>query len=79
MKLVMMKRGGQRGDVAVNVDRITYVASTPGPYTDIYFGDFHVTVDGTFHQVCARLSGEAATAAPAPEGGPARNWFQQRS
>jgi hypothetical protein len=79
LKLVIMKRGGQRGDVAVNVDRITYVASTPGPYTDIYFGDFHVTVDGTFHQVCARLSGEAAGAASAPEGSPARNWFQQRS
>jgi hypothetical protein len=79
-----MKRGGQRGDVAVNVDRITYVASTPGPYTDIYFGDFHVTVDGTFHQVCARLSGEAPpisapAAAPGGDGSMPRNWFQQRT
>jgi hypothetical protein len=83
--LVIMKRGGQRGDVAVNVDRITYVASTPGPYTDIYFGDFHVTVDGTFHQVCARLAGNAAPVAPAAaaatagDGGVPRNWFQQRT
>jgi hypothetical protein len=75
-----MKRGGQRGDVAVNVDRITYVASTPGPYTDIYFGDFHVTVDGTFHQICARLAGEAAAAAAATGDAAApRSWFQQRS
>ena len=77
MKLVMMKRGGQRGDVAVNVDRVTYVAATPGPYTDIYFGDFHVTVEGTFHQVCARLSNEAPLA-PTAEGGAPRNWYQQR-
>ena len=81
MRLVILKRGGQRGDVAVNVDRITYVASTPGPYTDIYFGDFHVTVDGTFHQICTRLSAEApapATASSVPDGGPPRNWFQQK-
>ena len=77
MKLVILKRGGQRGEVAVNVDRITYVAATPGPYTDIYFGDFHVTVEGTFHQVCARLSNEAPVVAPAESGAP-RNWFQQR-
>jgi hypothetical protein len=73
-----MKRGGQRGEVAVNVDRITYVAATPGPFTDIYFGDFHVTVEGTFHQVCARLSCEAPVAGSAPEGGVPRSWFQQR-
>jgi hypothetical protein len=86
LKLVILKRGGQRGDVAVNVDSITYVAWTPGPYTDIYFGDVHVTVDGTFQQVCARLSGEpAAAAAPATaaagpgDGGVPRNWFQQRT
>lgn len=79
MKLVIMKRGGQRGELAVNVDRITYVAATPGPYTDIYFGDYHVTVEGTFHQVCARLNSEMPTAAAAaPEGGSPRNWFQQR-
>jgi hypothetical protein len=73
-----MKRGGQRGEVAVNVDRVTYVAATPGPFTDIYFGDFHVTVEGTFHQVCARLSGDAPPSASAPEGSVSRNWFQQR-
>lgn len=79
MKLVIMKRGGQRGDVAVNVDRITYVAATPGPYTDIYFGDFHVTVEGSFQQVCARLSSEAAVVAPAADGNAPRNWFQQKA
>ncbi len=76
MKLVIMKRGGQRGEVAVNVDRVTYVAATPGPFTDIYFGDFHVTVEGTFQQVCARLSVDAAVAAPNSD--TPRNWFQQR-
>jgi hypothetical protein len=81
LKLVIMKRGGQRGDIAVNVDRITHVASTPGPFTDIYFGEHQITVEGTFHQVCARLAGEGAYAAgpgPGSEGAPARSWFQQR-
>jgi hypothetical protein len=82
LKLVIMKRGGQRGDVAVNCDAITHVASTPGPFTDIYFGDHQITVEGTFQQVCMRLSMQAAPApaasAPPPEGGPPRNWFQQR-
>ena len=86
MKLVIMKRGGQRGDVAVNCDAITHVASTPGPFTDIYFGDHQITVEGTFQQVCMRLSLQAgpgaapapASAPAAPDGGPPRNWFQQR-
>jgi hypothetical protein len=78
VKLVIMKRGGQRGDVAVNVDRVTYVASTPGPFTDIYFGDYHVTVEGTFQQVCARLSAQTSAAPPPVEGSPPRNWFQHR-
>ena len=82
MKLVIMKRGGQRGDVAVNCDAITHVASTPGPFTDIYFGDHQITVEGTFQQVCMRLSMQAgpapAAAAPTPDGGAPRNWFQQR-
>lgn len=78
MKLVIMKRGGQRGEVAVNVDRITYVAATPGPFTDIYFGDFHVTVEGTFQQVCARLSAEAAVVPPAQDTNTPRSWFQQK-
>ena len=82
MKLVIMKRGGQRGDVAVNCDAITHVASTPGPFTDIYFGDHQITVEGTFQQVCMRLSMQggpapAGTASPA-EASPTRNWFQQR-
>lgn len=79
MRLVIMKRGGQRGDIAVNVARITHVASTPGPFTDIYFGEHHVTVEGNFHQVCTRLSGEVAPPATAPGGAEARSWFQQRS
>ena len=79
MKLVIMKRGGQRGEIAVNVDRVTYVAATPGPFTDIYFGDFHVTVEGSFHQVCARLSNEPPPLTAPADGGPPRNWFQQRS
>jgi hypothetical protein len=82
LKLVIMKRGGQRGDVAVNCDLITHVASTPGPFTDIYFGDHQITVEGTFQQVCMRLSMQAAPAPASaqtkPEDAPSRNWFQQR-
>jgi hypothetical protein len=74
-----MRRGGQRGEIAVNVERITHVAATPGPFTDIYFGEHQVTVEGTFHQVCNRLNGEAAAAGMAQDPGIPRNWYQQRS
>ena len=53
-----MKRGGQPGSIAINPDRVTHVRSSLGPFTDVYFGEHHVSVEGTFEQVVAKLSGE---------------------
>ena len=62
MALVVMKRGGQPGNIAINPDLVTYVRSASGPFTDIHFGEHHVSVEGSFEQVVAKLSGEAAAA-----------------
>ncbi len=58
IRLVVMKRGGQPGEVAINPARVTHVGSALGPYTDIWFGDQRIAVEGSFRQVVARLTGE---------------------
>lgn len=58
MTLVVMKRGGQPGNIAVNPELVTYVRSSSGPFTDIHFGEHHVSVEGSFEQVVARLTGQ---------------------
>ncbi len=50
MPLVIMKRGGQPGNIAINTELVTYVRSSSGPFTDIHFGEHHVSVEGTFEQ-----------------------------
>lgn len=68
MTLIVMKRGGQPGNIAINPDRVTYVRSSLGPFTDIHFGEHHVSVEGSFEQVVARLSGQVdAAAQPVPK------------
>lgn len=57
-RFVVMKRGGQPGSIAINPDKVTYIRSALGPFTDIHFGEHHVSVEGTFEQVIARLSGQ---------------------
>ena len=58
MTLVVMKRGGQPGNIAINPELVTYVRSSSGPFTDIHFGEHHVSVEGSFEQVVARLTGQ---------------------
>jgi purine nucleoside phosphorylase len=53
-----MKRGGQPGNIAINPQLVTYVRSSSGPFTDIHFGEHHVSVEGTFDQVVAKLLGD---------------------
>jgi hypothetical protein len=57
LKLIVMKKGGEPGEIAINPDRVTYVRTASGPFTDIYFGEHRVTVEGTFAQVVAKLTG----------------------
>ena len=74
MKLVVMKKGGEPGEVAINPDMVTHVRAASGPFTDIYFGEHRVAVEGAFHQVVARLGG-IPDQSDAP---PAKNWFPAR-
>ena len=68
LKLVIMKRGGEPGEVAINPDLVTHVRATSGAFTDIHFGEYRIAVEGTLHQVIARLasSAEQPSSAPAP-------------
>ena len=56
-KLVVMKKAGEPGDVAVNPHQVTHVRAA-GPFTDIWFGETRVAVEGVFAHVVARLSGD---------------------
>ncbi len=75
MNLIVMKKGGEPGEVAINVDRVTHVRSAAGPFTDIYFGEHRVAVEGSFRQVVDRLAGlDSAPAEPVPD----KNWRLMR-
>jgi hypothetical protein len=74
VKLIVMKKGGEPGDVAINPDKVTHVRTASGPFTDVYFGEHRVAVEGTFAQVVARLTEQVETSdAPA-----AKSWFPAR-
>ena len=55
MRLIVMKKGGQPGKVAINPELVTEVRSSSGPFTDIYFGAHYVAVEGAFDNVIALL------------------------
>ena len=59
--LVIMKKGGEPGEIAINPEMVTYVRQTPGQFTDIYFGEHRIAVEGTFRQVVERLTGAGGT------------------
>lgn len=65
LQLILMKRGGQPGYIAINPERVTYVCSPSGPFTDIHFGEHKVAVEGSFNEVVAKLSGDALPQQPA--------------
>jgi len=73
VKLIVMKKGGEPGQVAINPDKVTHVRTASGPFTDIYFGEHRVAVEGTFSQVVARLTGQAEETDSA-----AKSWFPAR-
>ena len=75
MKLIVMKKGGEPGEVAINPDRVTHVRAAPGSFTDIYFGEHRVAVEGSFAQVVARLSGQSDVPESAAA---AKSWFPAR-
>ena len=64
--MIVLKRGGQPGSIAINPALVTYVRSSSGPFTDIHFGEHHVSVEGSFEQVVARLTGDWQAARQPP-------------
>jgi hypothetical protein len=67
VKLVVLKKGGEAGEVAINPDLVTHVRSAAGPFTDVWFGAHRVSVEGSFRSVLAALSAERPTEAPGTE------------
>jgi hypothetical protein len=74
VKLIVMKKGGEPGQIAINPAKVTHVRTASGPFTDIYFGEHRVAVEGTFAQVVARLTDQSE----AEEGPSSRSWFPAR-
>jgi hypothetical protein len=76
VKLVVFRKGGEPGEVAINPEHVSHVRTASGPFTDIYIGEQRVAVEGTFSQVIARLSGGAEPAAgPPPQ---VKSWLATR-
>ena len=66
-RFVTMKRGGQPGKVAINVDMVTDVRSSAGAFTDVYCGAHQITVEGSFESVLALLTGASLLQQRKPE------------
>ena len=73
-KLVIMKKGGEPGEIAINPEMVTYVRQTPGQFTDIYFGEVRIAVEGTFRQVVDKLTGAGGSGVQGGNPG-ARQWI----
>jgi hypothetical protein len=67
VKFVVMRSGGEPGEVAINADLVTHVRSASGPFTDIYFRDHRVAVHGNFADVVKRLEYAAARPGQVPD------------
>lgn len=72
MRLVIMKKAGEPGKIAVNPDRVTHLRSGPGNFVDLFFGEVKVAVEGTFEDVCNRLCGEQVAVRNRD---PSKDWF----
>jgi hypothetical protein len=73
-KLIVMKKAGEPGEVAVNPDRVTHVRAA-GPFTDIWFGETRVAVEGAFAHVLARLNGDDLPFSQPLQPPPPKNWL----
>jgi hypothetical protein len=69
-----MKKGGESGEIAINPALVTYVRSTPGQFTDIYFGEHRIAVEGTFRQVVDKLCAADGVGTEGQQG-QARTWL----
>lgn len=54
-KLVVLRKGGG-GKVAINPEKVAFVRSATGAFTDIFVSGQQVAVEGTFEDVVRQLS-----------------------
>jgi len=64
MGFIVLKKGGETGEVAINCALVTHVRSAAGPFTDVYFGEHRVAVEGAFRDVVNRIAGEEVVKTP---------------
>jgi hypothetical protein len=72
VRLVVIKKAGEPGKVAINPEQVTHLRSGPGNFVDVSFGDVKVAVEGTFEEVTNKLCGEQVAAR---ERNPAKDWY----
>ena len=72
MRLVILRKAGEPGKIAINPDRVTHLRSGPGNFVDLFFGEVKVAVEGTFEEVVNRLAGEEVATR---ERDPTKDWF----
>ena len=66
VKLVIFRKGGEPGEVAINPEHVSHVRTASGPFTDIYIGDQRIAVEGSFSHVLAKLTGSSEPIAEPP-------------
>ncbi|MEA2998864.1 MAG: hypothetical protein QOH04_849 [Sphingomonadales bacterium] len=74
MRLVILRKAGEPGKIAINPDRVTHLRSGPGNFVDLFFGEVKVAVEGTFEEVVNRLAGEEVAQR---ERDPTKDWFNK--
>jgi hypothetical protein len=72
LQIVVFRKAGEPGKVAVNTALVTHLRSGPGNFVDLYFGEVKVAVEGTFEDVVNRLSGSEIAKR---ERDPAKDWY----
>ena len=72
MQIVVFRKAGEPGKVAVNPALVTHLRSGPGNFVDLYFGEVKVAVEGAFEDVVNRLCGAEIAKR---ERDPAKDWY----
>lgn len=67
MRLVVFKKGGEPGEIAINPGQVTHIRSAVGPFTDVWFGAHRISVEGPFRAIVAALAGEELGEVPGHE------------
>lgn len=76
-KLIVLRKGGG-GKVAINAEKVDFVRSATGAFTDVFLNGQQVAVEGTFEEVVRLLSAPDRRAADSPDQQPSNGGFFPR-